>query len=170
MGALFQTVSNTKFIGGVFGVATGEEKGLLDILDECDGELLLSWVAAKERPPRVTTREHEDLLACKAVLKVPDPQAASEVLDRLYGKNGENCWREHHTLANGESILRASITLEGAHITVETMSEPRVERVLGVLTSEIAGAKVISDERDQIDPPICRLVPRRFRYPRRTQR
>jgi hypothetical protein len=141
-----------QFIGGIVEVATGQEKDLLDLLDEGDGEELLAWVAARERPPRLVTREGEDLLACTVVVEVPDPDAARVVLDRVYDADGRHVWREHDELPNGESILRASITLEGGRITVETMSEPRVERVLGVLTGTIAGAEVISDERHEIDP------------------
>jgi hypothetical protein len=141
-----------QFIGGLFRVATGEEKDLLNLLDEHDGEELLSWVAAKERPPRLATREREDLRVCRAELEVPDSGAARGVLDRHYETRGGDKWSEHHQLPNGESILRASITLHGSRVTVETLSEPRVERVLTMLTREIPGAKVISDERDEFDP------------------
>ena len=141
-----------QFIGGIFAVATGQEKDLLDLLDERDGEELLAWVAARERPPRLSTREGEDLRACTAVVEVPDADAARVALDRVYDAGGSDVWREHHRLANGESILRASITLVGVRITVETMSEPRLERVLDVLKHEIVGAEVISDERHEMDP------------------
>jgi hypothetical protein len=140
-----------QFIGGLFGVATGEEKDLLNLLDEHDSEELLSWVAAKERPPRLATREKEDLRACRVELEVPDPEAARAVLNQHYEARGGGKWSEHHQLANGESVLRASITLKRSRITVETMSEPRVERVLNVLRGEIAETKLISDKRDEID-------------------
>jgi len=141
-----------QFIGGIVGVAAGREKELLDVLDEDDGEEFLAWVAARERPPRLVTRESEDLRICRTEIGVPDPDAARVVLDRLYDAAGENEWCEHHQLANGESILRASLALRGSRITVETMSEPRAERVLSVLTGEIRGAEVLSDERQEIDP------------------
>ena len=133
-------------------MATGQEKQLLDLLDERDGHELLSWVAAKERPPLFATREGEDMRVCRVVVQVPDPEAARLVLNRTYDTDGGDEWREHHQLANGESILRASITLEGSQITVETLSEPRIARVLGVLTEHIAEAEVISDERQEFDP------------------
>jgi len=149
-----------QFIGGIVLVPTGREKELLDLLDERDGEELLAWVAVKERSPRLATRESEDLRACRLVVQVPDPDAARVVLDRFYDAAGGDEWREHHRLANGESILRASIALEGSRITVETMSEPRVERVLAVVSGEIAGAEVISDERQAIDPSTMPAGPR----------
>jgi SEC-C motif len=141
-----------QFIGGLFMVATGREKDLLNLLDDGDGEELLEWIAAQSRPPRLETRESEALRTCRVELQVPDPAAARIVLDRFYEKRSGNEWTEHHRLANGESILRASITLEGKRITINTLSEPRVERVLDVLMSEVPYAKVISDERNEIDP------------------
>ena len=141
-----------QFIGGMFPVPTGEEKHMLDMLDEGDGHELLAWLAAKERPPRMTTREGEDMRVCRVVLEVPDPEVARVVLDRLYDPHGADQWTEHHELATGESILRATIDLEGNRVSVETLSEPRVERVLATLLAEIAGARVVSDDRREFDP------------------
>jgi hypothetical protein len=146
-----------QFIGGIVGVATGQEKDLLDLLDDDDGEELLGWIAARERPPRLATRESEDLRACRVVVETTNPDTRA-VLDRLYEVAGPDVWSEHHQLANGESILRATITLQGSRITIETMSEPRVERVLAALRGQIAGLEVISDKRDEVDlsqpPPL----------------
>ena len=141
-----------QFIGGIFHVPTGEEKHILDMLDEGDGHELLVWLAAKERPPRMTTREGEDMRVCRVVLEVPDPELDRVVLDRLYDPHGADQWTEHHELATGESILRATIELEGNRVSVETLSEPRVERVLATLLAEIAGARVVSDDRREFDP------------------
>ena len=89
---------------------------------------------------------------CKVALETDDPDVAREVLDRLYDPNGEGQWTESHELGNGESILRATIELHGGLITVETLSEPRVERVLDVLLAEIDGITVVSDDRRDFDP------------------
>ena len=132
-------------------MATGEEKDLLNLLDEHDAEALLSWVAAKERPPRLATPREGGPAGLQVELEVPEPEAARGALNRHYEARGGDKWSEHHQLANGESVLRALITLEGSRITVETMSEPRVDRVLNVLRSEIAETKLISDKRDEID-------------------
>jgi len=149
-----------QFIGGIFGVATGEEKDLLVLLDCCDGTEILEWLAVKSRPPRLSTREGEDMRVCKVALETDDPVAAREVLDRLYDPNGQGQWTESHELGNGESILRATIELRGGLITVETLSEPRVERVLDVLLAEIDGITVVSDERRDLDPSVLPPGPR----------
>jgi hypothetical protein len=149
-----------QFVGGIFGVATGEEKDLLDLLDTCDGTEILEWLAAKSRPPRLTTREGEDMRVCKVALETGDPEVAREVLDRFYDPHGEGQWTESHELGNGESILRATIELDGGLITVETLSEPRVERVLDVLLAEIDGITVVSDDRRDHDPSVPPPGPR----------
>jgi hypothetical protein len=149
-----------QFIGGIFGVATGQEKDLLDLLDGRDGAEILEWLAVKSRPPRLATREGEDMRACKVALETDDPDVAREVLDRFYDPMGEEQWTESHELANGESILRATIELHGGLITVETLSEPRVERVLNVLLAEIDGITVVSDERHDLDPSVPPPGPR----------
>ena len=149
-----------QFIGGIFGVATGEEKDLLDLLDSCDGTQILEWLAVKNRPPRLSTREGEEMRVCKVALEIGDPDVAREVLDRFYDSQGEGQWTESHELGNGESILRATIELQGGLITVETLSEPRVERVLDVLLAEIDGITVVSDDRRDFDPPVPPPGPR----------
>jgi hypothetical protein len=141
-----------QFVGGLFGVATGEEEALLNLLDTRDGAALLAWVAAKERPPRLTTREGEDLRICHLELEIPDAEAAEEILDRFYEAQDEGYWTEHAELANGESILRVTVQLDGNRINIETLSEPRAERALTVLLANIEGAVVVSDERREFDP------------------
>ncbi len=141
-----------QFIGGIFGVSTGEERDLLDMLDEYDGERLLSWVAAKERPRSMTTREREPLLLCRVELAVADPLNARAVLDRHYQARGEDTWTDNHRLENDESIIRATISIEEERIVVETLSEARAERVLAILRSEIPEATVVSDERRETNP------------------
>jgi hypothetical protein len=148
-----------QLIGGLFPVPTGFEGRLLDILDGGDGEELLACVAALRRPPRLATREGEDLRICRAVLRVDEPAAAHTVLDRLYEGDADGHWHEHAELAGGESILRASLTLADSLITVETMSEPRLDRVIDALTGALAGATVIADERREFDPAAAPLGP-----------
>ena len=96
----------------------------------------------------------------KVALETGDPDVAREVLDRFYDPNGEGQWTASHELGNGESILRATIELQGGLITVETLSEPRVERVLDVLLAEIDGITVVSDDRRDFDPSIAPPGPR----------
>jgi len=145
-----------QFIGGLMAVAPGTETRLLDLLDRQDGFELASHMAALHRPPVMFTRENEPWLLCTAVIEVPDPAAAKKVLDVTYEPQDER-WVELYELHPNEFIHRASISLEGKRITIETMSEPRIERVLSLLLAKLKGARLISDERRPFDPTAERV-------------
>jgi hypothetical protein len=136
-----------QLIGGLFPVAPGTEAAVLDLLDEGDGVSLVSYVAALERPPVLETREGEPLVACTAVLHVPDPGAARSTIGRRYRDEGNGTWVELHELADGDAILRATLRLDGDRLTVETMSEHRLDRVLRELRNALPDAQVVSEDR-----------------------
>jgi hypothetical protein len=142
-----------QLIGDLFPVAPGTEADVLDLLDEGDGVSLVSYVAALERPPVLETREGEPLVACTAVLHVPDPGAARSAIDHRYRDEGNGTWVEFHELADGDSILRATLRLDGDRLTVETMSEHRLDRVLRELRNELPDARVLSDDRTPLRTP-----------------
>lgn len=141
-----------QFIGGLFTVSLGTEAQLLDLLDERDAYELVEYLAALEQPPTLLTREGEPLVACAAALEVPDADAARAVLDRHYRSDEPGAWVEAHAVDRGDEVIRATLRLDGSRLTVETMSEERLERVLSVLVDEIEGATVVADDRRPFDP------------------
>jgi SEC-C motif len=142
-----------QFIGGVFTVTPGTEGPLLDLLDRGDPFELVEHLTAIEQPPAMRTREDEPIVSCEAVVEVPDAGATRRLLDLHYRSDDQpNAWVEMHTLDNGDDILRATITLDGRRLTVETMSEERMDRVLSVIFDRIEGAVLAEDERRPFDP------------------
>jgi hypothetical protein len=139
-----------QFVGGLFPVAPGTEGDVLDLCDEADPAAICEHVASLHRPPALKTREGEPLVACEAVLMVPDAAEAAAALDARYERDGD-AWVEMHALHVDERILRATLTLDGSRLTVTTHSEARVERVLDVLLDALPGARVVSDERVPVD-------------------
>ncbi|HLI52692.1 MAG TPA: SEC-C domain-containing protein [Acidimicrobiales bacterium] len=137
-----------QLVGAVFPVAAGREKDLLEVLDSGDPEAIVEWVAAAEAPPRVQTREGEDLVECRAELAFDDPDAARAFLDDAYEAEGDSTWTEMHDMGGGERILRAVLHLEGDRLSVETHSAERMDRVL----SRLPAARVLSDERRPLAP------------------
>lgn len=135
-----------QFVGALFPVAPGTETTVLDLCDEGDPEAICEHVAGLHRPPVLTTREGEPLLACTAVLEVADLAPAQAVLDRCYTAEGDR-WVEMHPINEDEEVVRATLSLDGTRLTVTTHSAPRVERVLALLGTELAGARLVSDER-----------------------
>ena len=140
-----------QFIGGLLGVAPGTEAELLDLLDEGDAYELMEYVAALERPPRLVTREGQPLVACTATLNLPDADAARTVLDQRFGSDEPGVWHELHDLGGGDEVIRATLRLDGSRLTIETMSEERLDRVLSLLLEEIEGATLAGDDRRPID-------------------
>jgi len=142
-----------QLIGGAFPVAPGTEARVLDLLDEGDGLSLVSYVAALERPPVLQTREGEPLVACTAILLISDPGAVRSMLNHRYHTEKDDRWVELHQVTDDESIVRATLSLAGDRLTVETMSEPRLDRALGALHEQLPDASVISDNRTPLRTP-----------------
>lgn len=140
-----------QFLGGLFPVAPGTEEQVLDLCAERDIDGLVEWVGRLYRPPVLATREGQSMVRCTAVWEVPDPAAAREALDEGFGAEGDDLWVETLELAENDSIIRAWLRLEGSRLTVETLSEQRMERVLEFLRSRVAGG-LLSDERKPVDP------------------
>lgn len=140
-----------QFIGGLFAVAPGSESALLDLLDNAEAEDLLEYVAKLHRPPELRTREGEPMVVCTATVDVADPQTARGFLDANYEAD-DGAWVEMHELGHDESILRATLRLEGNTLSVETTSEPRMERVLARLSDGLTGARVVTDRRRPFVP------------------
>ena len=80
-----------------------------------------------------------------------DQAVAAKVLGHHYEPEGDG-WVEMHDLGGGEEILRATLALDGDRLTVTTHSEARLDRVLSLLSDELAGATVVSEERRPLRP------------------
>ncbi|MGH9276667.1 MAG: YecA family protein [Acidimicrobiales bacterium] len=135
-----------QFVGAVLPVAPGRETDVLDLCDEEDAEALCEYAAVLQRPPKLETREGEPLMDCRAILDVPDSSRAADILDAHYTREGD-AWVDLHAIDVDEEIVRGTLTLTGSRLEMTTNSEPRVERMLGVLLAALPGACVVSDER-----------------------
>ena len=140
-----------QFVGSVFHVPPGREREVLELCDDGDAFALCEYVASRQRPPRLATREGEPLVSCTLALRVPDPLEARRVLDEEYECDGDG-WVEMHEISDDERILRAQLTLDEDTLTVSTHSEPRVERVLARLRAAIPHVEIVSDERVPLRP------------------
>ncbi len=142
-----------QIIGGVFGVRPGDEQTLLEILDEPNPDAaahrLLAYRAALTRPPELRTTEGEPLRLCTLTLEIDDPAEAGAVLDRLYTVVEPGLWQERASA--DRELIRATIFLDESALTVETMSEERVDRVKSELSKALPGARIVSDVRREMD-------------------
>ena len=136
-----------QLVGGVLSVPPGREGPLLDVLDRGDPFELMDFVGSLERPPVVTTREGEAVVACEAVIEVPDGYSARAVLDVRFQREDGDTWLDTHTLERDDSVIRATLRLDGNTLLVEAISEERLDRTVAVVTGAIDGARLVSDER-----------------------
>jgi hypothetical protein len=144
-----------QFIGGLFPVAPGTETALFDLLDEEDPYALVAYVAALERPPVLNTREGEPLVSYTATLRVveADSELTRQVLEHHFHHEPDDTWVELHEIAKDDHIVRATLHLDGDRLTVETMSEPRFERVVELLRKELGPVQVLSEKRKSLHVP-----------------
>lgn len=140
-----------QLVGGLFPVAPGTEAAVLALCEAEEPEALCEYVGSLYRPPELRTREGEPIVACTAELELPEPAEAVTVLDVHYQRDGE-AWVEMFPISEDEDILRATLTVEGNRLHLQTHSEPRLERVLGLLADVLPGARLISDQRAPLAP------------------
>lgn len=140
---------SNQFIGGLFGVSPGREAGLLDLLDSGDGLDLLEYVAALNQPPTLVSPEGDLLLDCNAVVAVSDAVTARAELDRRYQREDDG-WAKVLPIAAGGIRHLATLGLDGARISVSSMTEQRLDDVLAELRQALPGARVVEDERRPI--------------------
>jgi hypothetical protein len=140
-----------QFVGALFPVAPGTEATVLALCEAEDPEALCEHVASLHRPPVLRTREGEPIVACTAALEVADARAAAAVLDHHYRRD-EGMWVEMFPIGEDEEIVRATMTMEGDRLEVQTHSEPRVDRVLAVLKNALPDARLLSDQRAPLAP------------------
>jgi hypothetical protein len=140
-----------QFIGGLFPVTPGTEAAVLALCEAEDPEALCEHVASLYRPPVLRTREGEPIVACTAALEVPDARAAATVLDRHY-RSDDGIWVEMFPISEDEDIVRATLTMNGDRLEVQTQSEPRMDRVLALLDEVLPDVRLLSDQRAPLAP------------------
>lgn len=140
-----------QFIGGLFAVAPGTEAALLDLLDEGDPLAVAEWVADLRAPPRLRTREGEELVECEVVVRATDGAALRDHLDATYTADVPGrAYSEHHELDEDESVIRATLHVDDDEVTITTNSEERADRVLERLHAAL-DVTVVRDSRSPLD-------------------
>lgn len=134
-------------------------ESLIQLLDADPGAKdLAAWLGAAFAPPRMTNREGEDVVLCRAVLR-PRSTSWSDLsiaLDRFFGDAEEGRWAETTTI-EGESIIRCFLRREGDDLIVESNSIERFDRLLTTLRDEMAvDLEVKEEEMLSADEAIAR--------------
>ena len=136
--------------GGLEPVGLHERDDLLRLLDsEPDPTELVEFLSRRFAPPVLQNTEGEDLTYCEATLHTPDPAALIAALDGAYDRDdeqGKPRWFEHVTTYAVQRI-RATLTLDGDALMVETNSQTRMDRVLDTLQTLQPSLEVVLQTR-----------------------
>lgn len=138
--------------GGLEPVALHERDRLLELLDtEPDPGSLVAFLSARFAPPVLHNTEGEPLALCSATLTGGDLDAIAAALDRTYDRDEDELrWIEHVT-THGMERIRATITIEGGAVQVETNSESRMDRVLDTLLALQLGLQIQTQSRRPVE-------------------
>jgi len=141
----------SQIFGGLEPVALGERDKLLDLLDSGPDPLeLVAFLSARFSPQQLQNTEGEPVTLCEATLRVADPDSLIATLEETYDRDESDTdqprWFEH-VVTHGMERIRATLSLSGNELRVETNSEQRMDRVLDQLSSAVPSLVVSSQSR-----------------------
>lgn len=138
----------TQCFGGMEPVALHERDELISLLDsEPAPDELVGFLSRRFAPPVLHNTEGEPVVLCETILRSHDPATLAAALDASYDRDeADQRWFEHVT-THGMQRIRATITLDGPTVQVETNSERRMDRVLDALRELAPGLQVLTQTR-----------------------
>jgi SEC-C motif len=150
LGRVVVVGSQHQIIGPPLEATLGQRERIMEMLDsEPDAIDIAMWLTMAFAPPRLTNRESEDMVLCRAVLRprIEDWNRVITQLDGRYGTAHDNEWTETIDI-DGENVVRARLCREGNDLVVETNSVERFDRLLIVLRHELdTDLEVIEEQR-----------------------
>ncbi len=151
--------SHHQIVGLPLTLELRHRESIIELLDgDPDVENLAAWLGAAFAPPRLTNREGEDTVLCRAILRprTTSWNEVSRVLDKLYGDAHDGRWTETTTI-EGESIVRGFLRRDDDDLVVETNSIERFDCLLTTLRDTLAGdLEVVEEERSSLDEEVDR--------------
>ncbi|WP_024440941.1 SEC-C metal-binding domain-containing protein [Mycobacterium sp. UM_WGJ] len=138
-----------EFFGGIEPVALHQRGPLIELLDsEPDPVELVAFLTRRFAPPTLVNTEGDPMVLCEARVRVSTPIAVAAELDECYERTEDDPprWIEFVT-TDGQQRVRAGLGLDGDTATVETNSEARMDRVLGVLHGIDPALEVLEETR-----------------------
>jgi len=139
-----------RLIGEIVPVDLRHREATLELVDlgptDTDFASWFGWISA---PPRMKTTDGEDMVLCSVAVRPHNWNRITALLDDLYERHNDDEWVWAGVNHEGNKVIRARIQREGDQLTVETLSEPRLEKVL----EAIGEVEVVSDARTPVTSP-----------------
>lgn len=142
---LYPAGDQMRFLGGLEPVRLRDRDDLIELLDaEPDPDELVAFLSGRFAPPVLTNTEGHLMVLCEVTVRTSDPVQFSAALDAAYERAEANQWLEPVTTDGGQRI-RASYTLDGEVLRIETNSNERMDDALEALR-RLDPAMVVVDE------------------------
>ena len=140
--------ASTQCFGGLEPVALHQRDDLITLLDdEPEPEDVVTFLSRRFAPPSLQNTEGDRLVFCESRLHADDPAALASHLDGAYERvDGEARWHEN-VVTQRMPRIRATLTLEGDELLVETNSERRMESVLASLSGSVPNLTLVKQSR-----------------------
>jgi hypothetical protein len=140
-----------QFFGAPIDIELRHRQSLIELLDgDPDSRQMALWLGLAFAPPRITNREGEDTVLGRAVLR-PGSTAWDQLnasLTTRFGEPDDGVWTETVAI-DGDSVVRCFLRRESDRLVVETNSAERLERILAILTGEVAAdLEVLGQEHE----------------------
>ncbi len=139
-----------QIIGPPLEIELRHRESLLRLFDsEPEADDLAWWLGTAFSPPRLTNREGEETVFCRAVLRLDatDWEEVAASLDDFFGESDDGTWTDTTTVGN-DDIVRGFVRGDGDTLVVETNSVERFDRMLHDLREVVAGGfEVLAEER-----------------------
>lgn len=136
------------FFGGIDPIALHERDLLIDLLDEGPEPVeLVAFLSRRFAPPTVLDSSGDPFVVCEARVRFSDLGAACTELDTCYQRSDDDPPGWIDVVDDDPQRVRATLSLDGDTLVVETISENRMDGVLAVLRDIDPDLQVIEDTR-----------------------
>ena len=153
LGRVVELEGSPSLTGQVVAVPLAQRAEVMAVLDDGGGaDALARWYGRSQAIPRLANREGERLVLCRGEFaSAADEASIPEALVSLLEVEGDH-FVERFQLEDGETILRASVTLSDGVITLEANSRERFKRLADRLGDVVPNLSLL--DYDEQDPRI----------------
>lgn len=148
------------FFGGIDPIRLDERHNLIELMDGGPEPIeIVEFLTRRFAPMRFATTTGEALQPCEVVLRIPGRTAIVRTFDAQFTKAGKGEWlagTDGLALREGETI-GAQISASGRDVTINTMSQQRMDMMLEVMSDLGFEFEVIAESHMDINEELAKL-------------
>lgn len=113
---------------------------------------IVEWRLASSRLPQLVNMEGEELMMCSTVYEVSDQVAAAQALRRVLSEDEEGSFASKVDV-DGQTYVRGWISLHDGTLEMTANSVERFEELRSLVATNVAGALLLSENRENPENP-----------------